>query len=124
MPNSKFAAEFFELINRRSFDQMGDYLTEDSYLYFPKTQPLMGRERILKFFQVLFRQYPELHFEVQRIIAQGESVAMHWTNQGVTRKKEHYENEGVTLFDLRIRRLFLSAIFLRTRRSFHLKTAG
>jgi ketosteroid isomerase-like protein len=39
-----------------------------------------------------------LHFTVQGVIADGERVAVHWTNQGRTRTGEHYENEGVTWF--------------------------
>jgi ketosteroid isomerase-like protein len=90
--------QFFELFSSQGLDQMADFLTEDACLFFPKTQPLVGKEKILKFFQILFRQYPELTFTVEHIIAQQDKVAVHWRNKGVTRKKEPYENEGVTLF--------------------------
>jgi ketosteroid isomerase-like protein len=77
---------------------MADLLAEDARLFFPKTQPLVGREKVLKFFQILFRQYPELAFTVELTIAQQGKVAAHWRNKEVTRKNEPYENEGVTLF--------------------------
>lgn len=89
---------FFEFVSNKKLEQMGDFLKTDARLYFPKTQPLVGKERILKFFQVLFRQYPELTFTVQDTIVQQHKVAVHWTNRGITRKGEPYENEGVTLF--------------------------
>ncbi len=89
---------FFEFFSAQSLEQMADFLKEDARLFFPKTQPLVGKQRILKFFQVLFRQYPELTFTIVHTIAQQDKVAVHWTNRGITRKNEPYENEGVTLF--------------------------
>jgi ketosteroid isomerase-like protein len=115
MHNRKFATEFFERINNRSLDQVEDVLTEDSRLYFPKTQPVVGKDRIVKFFQILFRQYPELRFEIQHVIAEGDGVAIHLTNRGMNRKHEHYENEGVTLFQFEDGRIvFISDFFKDT----------
>ncbi|MCU0572400.1 MAG: nuclear transport factor 2 family protein [Syntrophobacteraceae bacterium] len=89
---------FFEFVSTQNLGQMGDFLKADARLFFPKTQPLIGKERILKFFQVLFRQYPELEFTVEDTIVEQHKVAAHWKNRGITRKNEPYENEGVTLF--------------------------
>jgi ketosteroid isomerase-like protein len=89
---------FFEFFSTHNLEQMANFLREDARLFFPKTQPLVGKERILKFFQILFRQYPELTFTIEHTIAQQEKVAVHWRNRGTTRKNEPYENEGVTLF--------------------------
>ncbi len=90
--------QFFEFLSTRNLGQMANFLREDARLFFPKTQPLIGKERILKFFQILFRQYPELIFTVEHTIAQQGKVAAHWKNRGINRKNEPYENEGVTLF--------------------------
>lgn len=98
MSYSQSAAHFFEIINKRDFDQMRSHLTEDARLLFPKTQPLIGRERILKFFQVLFHRYPALIFSVEGTIAEGDKVAVHWKNSGINKRREPYDNEGVTLF--------------------------
>ncbi len=113
MSNSTIAAGFFELINNRELDRMRELVQDNTRLLFPKTQPLVGGDRILKFFQVLFRQYPELVFEVQGIIAQGDNVAVHWTNRGITRKKEHYQNEGVTLFEFEREKIILISDFFK-----------
>ena len=99
MLDEKTIRQFFDLINQRDLVTLIDLLAEDSEFYFPKTQPLLGRERILKFFKLLFRQYPKLTFSVQRIIIQENLVAVHWKNLGVTRKDVPYENEGVTLLE-------------------------
>lgn len=95
--NSK-VAQFFEFFSTRDLGQMESFLKEDARLLFPKTQPLIGKERILKFFQLLFRRYPELTFTVEHTIAEHDKVAAHWTNRGISSKNEPYENEGVTLF--------------------------
>lgn len=95
---SSQVTRFFELFSTQSLNQMGDLLKEDARLFFPKTQPLMGKEKILKFFQILFRQYPQLTFTICHTIVQEDKVAVHWKNKGITRKNESYENEGVTLF--------------------------
>jgi ketosteroid isomerase-like protein len=90
---------FFDFINGRDLDQLGGLLREDATFFFPKTQPLMGRTQILRFFRILFRQYPELRFTIRRIIVEGPLAAIHWTNCGTSRKGEPYENEGVTILE-------------------------
>ncbi len=95
----KSVQNFFDWVNQRDLDKMGDLLDPDAEFYFPKTQPLIGKERILRFFGILFRQYPQLTFTILRTIHQDEQFAAHWTNRGVNRKKEPYQNEGVTLLE-------------------------
>ena len=112
-PNGRLAAEFFKRMNSRMIDDMVGLLKEDTRFLFPKTQPLVGKARIVKFFQILFRQYPELHFEIQGIIAEGDRVAVHWSNQGVSRKQERYENEGVTWFEFEDGKITLISDFFK-----------
>lgn len=100
MPTEQTVTTFFDLFNSRDMDQMAKLLDEDAELYFPKTQPLIGKERILKFLYILFRQYPELAFEVQRVICEGNKAAVHWTNKGLSRKNEPYQNEGATILEM------------------------
>ena len=108
---------FFEVLNTRDMDQMRDLLHENAELYFPKTQPLIGKERILKFMNILFRQYPELTFEVQRTICQGSQAAVHWTNNGRSRRDEPYRNEGVTILEmLDDKTIFISDFFKDTEK--------
>jgi ketosteroid isomerase-like protein len=90
---------FFDFINERNLDQLGVLLREDATFLFPKTQPLKGRTQILRFFRILFRQYPELSFTIRNIIVEGPLAAIHWTNRGTSRKGEPYENEGVTILE-------------------------
>ena len=99
MIDDHMLAKFFDCVNNRDMEGMGELFTEESEFYFPKTQPLIGRERIIRFFKILFRQYPELSFRRKGTIIEGQRAAVHWTNKGVNRKGGAYENEGVTLFE-------------------------
>lgn len=99
MPDEYTLVQFFDFINNRDLEQMENLLTETAEFYFPKTQPLLGRAQIVRFFKILFRQYPELSFQIKSIIIQENRAAVHWTNHGFNRRKEPYENEGVTILE-------------------------
>jgi ketosteroid isomerase-like protein len=99
MPIENLVTLFFEMVNSRNLDELGVYLADNAEFYFPKTQPLLGKSHILRFFSILFRRFPRLEFEVQMVITAEQRAAIHWKNKGVNRKHEPYENEGVTLLD-------------------------
>ena len=117
MPDKQLFNKFFEVLNLRDTKEMRDVLGPDAEFYFPKTRPLIGRDRILKFLNILFRQYPKLTFKVQRIILQGDQAAVHWTNRGENRRKEPYQNEGVTILKMQDGKIsFISDFFKDTEK--------
>ena len=117
MLSQSFIREFFAVFNQRNLDKMENLLSSDAEFYFPKTQPLIGKNRILKFFNILFRQYPQLNFDIQRTIIQDNQAAIHWTNQGKTKLDAPYENEGVTIMELMDGKIiFISDFFKDTEK--------
>jgi ketosteroid isomerase-like protein len=109
--------DFFRAVNERDLDRMGDRLDSEAEFLFPKTQPLAGKDRILRFFKILFRRFPELAFNVKRVILQDRQAAVHWTNRGVGRDRVPYENEGVTLLEWEGETIrFMSDFFKDTER--------
>jgi uncharacterized protein (TIGR02246 family) len=117
MSDEQIVQTFFEVFNNRDTVRMGNLLNSDAEFFFPKTQPLIGRERILKFLKILFRQYPQLSFTIQRVIQQGERAAVHWTNQGFNRREEPYQNEGVTILEMRNGKInYISDFFKNTEK--------
>jgi ketosteroid isomerase-like protein len=118
MPVGRIAAEFYDVLNSRDLDRMGSLLTEEARFYFPKTQPLIGKARILRFFQILFRQFPKLTFEVEETIAQANRGVVHWKNWGANRKEEPYENEGVTLFEFEGEKVSMISDFFKDTEKF------
>ncbi len=117
MDTDKNIIEFFEFFNGRDLKRMKALLAEDARFYFPKTQPLLSPDRILKFLHVLFRQYPELVFTVHRTIVQDNRAAVHWTNRGKNRRGAPYENEGMTLLEMKEGKIaFISDFFKDTEK--------
>lgn len=109
----------FERLNARDTEGLAALLDPEAVLHFPKTAPLVGAERILRFFKLLWRGYPELHFTVRETLlaADGLRAAVHWTNAGRTREGADYANEGVTLMHLREGRVvWMSDFFKDTER--------
>ena len=101
MSEDQIFLKFFAVLNERDLDEADNLLDSRTEFYFPKTQPIIGKDRILKFLKIFFRQYPELIFTVKRVIRQGNQAAVHWTNRGVSRRREPYENEGVTILEIK-----------------------
>ncbi|MBE9543505.1 MAG: nuclear transport factor 2 family protein [Proteobacteria bacterium] len=117
MPDDRTFLKFFEILNDRDLDKADNLLDSRTEFFFPKTQPIIGKDRILKFLKIFFRQYPELVFTVLRVIHQGDLAAVHWTNRGINRRKEPYENEGVTIMEIKEGKIsYISDFFKNTEK--------
>ena len=109
--------KFFQILNERDLEEANNLLDSGAEFFFPKTKPILGKKRILKFLKIFFRSYPELIFTVIRVIHMGDQAAVHWTDRGVNRQKEPYENEGVTLLELKEGKIvFISDFFKNTEK--------
>ena len=117
MLDESIIIRFFQCMNSRNQEQLDHLLDSNARFYFPKTQPLIGSARILRFFKILFKQYPQLSFQIQRIIVQGNQAAVHWTNEGINRRDEPYQNEGVTVLETKADKIaFISDFFKNTEK--------
>lgn len=117
MPGDQTFLKFFRVLNERDLDEADTLLDSRTEFFFPKTKPIIGKDRILKFLNIFFRQYPELIFTVVRVIHQGDQAAVHWTNRGTNRRKEPYENEGVTILEMENGKIvYISDFFKNTEK--------
>jgi len=117
MPEDQTFLKFFQVLNARDLVEADNLLASQAELFFPKTQPMVGKDRILKFLKIFFRQYPELIFTVERVIRQGDKAAVHWINRGISRRKEPYQNEGVTILEMKNGKIvFISDFFKDTEK--------
>ena len=108
-------SRFFSLVNDRDLPKLEVLLTDNPEFYFPKTKPLLGKNQIIRFFKILFHRFPQLEFRIQRTIVQGSKAAVHWTNRGMSRGNDPYENEGVTILEMEDGRIrFISDFFKDT----------
>ncbi|MBN2012833.1 nuclear transport factor 2 family protein [candidate division KSB1 bacterium] len=97
MSETEIADQLFSCMNSRSLDKLADIVNDDTEFHFPGTAPLHGLTRIQKFLRILFRQYPTLTFTVLDIIHQTGVFVVVWTNTGVHKSGQSYENSGVTV---------------------------
>ena len=117
MSEDQTILKFFQILNERDLDGAENLLDSRTEFFFPKSQPIIGKDRILKFLKIFFRQYPELSFHVEKVILQGDHAAVHWTNRGINRRREPYENEGVTILEMEDGKIkFISDFFKDTEK--------
>ena len=110
-------SRFFSLVNNRDLPKLEALLSDNCEFHFPKTRPLLGKNQIIRFFKILFHRFPQLEFQIQRTIVQGSKAAVHWTNRGMSRRSEPYENEGVTVLEMEDGRIrFISDFFKDTEK--------
>jgi ketosteroid isomerase-like protein len=113
MQSQNIAALFFKLVNQRDMTAFEKLLADNAKFYFPKTKPLLGKERVLRFFNILFKRFPKLEFKVERTVVQGSTVVVHWTNQGLRKDQQPYDNEGVTWLEIKDGKVILISDFFK-----------
>jgi ketosteroid isomerase-like protein len=100
-PARETALRLFEAMNARDTSRLSGILAPEAVFHFPGTDPIAGPEAIARFLGILWRRFPELAFRTGRVIAEGESAAVEWTNEGKDRKGAPYRNAGVTVLELK-----------------------
>ncbi|MCP4681108.1 MAG: nuclear transport factor 2 family protein [Desulfobacterales bacterium] len=101
MQATEILNNLFKSINGRDSLAMGELCDEEIVFHFPKTAPLEGRDKVLRFMNILFRKYPELIFTTGRIVVNGNLAATEWTNKGKDKADNPYNNAGVTFVELK-----------------------
>jgi ketosteroid isomerase-like protein len=103
------ARGLFEHLGRGEWRATTGDLAEDVTHVFPGDHALGGerhsREAMERWFERLYRLFPELNFEVKRVVAKGwpwdTLVAIEWADWGKAADGEPYENEGAHWIRLR-----------------------
>ncbi len=84
-------------------------VADDVHHIFPGDHPLGGerhsRAAVERWFERLYRLYPQLEFDIQRVVAGGwpwdTSIAIEWTDHGTCADGEPYRNSGGHFIRLR-----------------------
>ena len=113
MESQSIASLFFDLLNKRDMAAFENLLAENVKFYFPKTKPLLGKERVMRFFNILLKRFPKLEFKVEGNVVQGPKAVVHWTNQGVRKDQEPYNNEGATWLEMEDGKVALISDFFK-----------
>ena len=98
--NLDLALLIFKSMNSRSFKEIDEHLDLEIIFDFPGAGKVVGKKRVLIFWQALLRKYPVLCFNVYEYFADGDQVCALWTNKGENIAGEPYENSGVSVFHI------------------------
>jgi ketosteroid isomerase-like protein len=98
MTQKEIAVGIFHAINKRDFTEFAEYITEDLVFDFPGVDPIQGSKRVILFFNILFRKYKSLSFNVMDAMVDDEKACVKWNNSGELKDGTPYANNGVTWF--------------------------
>jgi len=72
---SNLIKNFFEMLNKKEYKELENYLSPDVVFYFPGTKPLCGPKKVMQLFHIIYRSYPDLSFKINDIIIEEKKVA-------------------------------------------------
>ena len=96
--NQDIAVGIYSAINKRDFTEFKSYVDDQIIFDFPGTEQMQGAKRVILFFQILFRKYKSLQFEVKDVITDNNKVCVMWENRGEEKDGAKYKNSGLTWF--------------------------
>jgi steroid delta-isomerase-like uncharacterized protein len=82
--NKMVARRVFEdLLNRRNVPAVSELFAVNALFRYPLIpEPLRGIEALTQFFSGVNRAFPDIHFVVDDVFAEGDKVAVRWTVRG------------------------------------------
>jgi hypothetical protein len=110
-------AGFMDDLGSLDIERIGRWIDDTSCVSIPPANPKRGRTRILRYFTVIFRQYRELSWALNRVTVVGEGTAfVESTSKGIWADGRGYENEILTLavYSADRKLILLSDYFKRT----------
>jgi len=84
--NKALVRQFFQLVNQRRIDALGECWVEDFVMHPPNypgnPSEVSGLENLKKFAEKLLSAYPDAHYTLEDMIADGDKVAFRFTWRG------------------------------------------
>lgn len=106
--NKDLAQRFVdEVYNRRQLDKIPDYIAEGFVDESPGAPPdARGPAWVVRQAEGTFASFPDLRFEILRMVAEGDLVAVHWTSHGTASDQaagggaegKKVEIQGISIF--------------------------
>jgi len=113
LSQKEIAVGIFGAINKRDFTEFESYINEDIILNFPAVDQMKGAKRVMLFFNILFRKYKSLKFNVSDVIVQENKACVMWNNEGEETDGTSYSNTGLTWFYFTNGRISLMSDFFK-----------
>jgi steroid delta-isomerase-like uncharacterized protein len=72
-----------EIWNKGNFDKLKDLVSEDFVIHFPRPgEEIRGPENVKQFYTEMRKSFPDLHFTIVDLLAEGNKVVTHWSATG------------------------------------------
>lgn len=98
----RLGLSFHEAFNRHDVPAMLNLLSEQCLFESAGPPPdgavYAGKEAIAQFWQTLFRQYPNVHCEIEEIFGWGDRCVVYWRRTWVNERGEAQHLRGVDTF--------------------------
>ena len=79
--NEQLALTVIEAINTRDLSRWAQMLADDYTAEYPGV-PVLNKAQSFAYNQRFVTAFPDLHFDVHSVVAQGDQVFIHWTVSG------------------------------------------
>ena len=80
--NKEIALSLFEALNARDLSLWSQHLAEDYTAEHPGVSVLLNKTRSMGYNQRFVTAFPDIHFEVLSVLAEGDYVLIQWTASG------------------------------------------
>jgi C-1 hydroxylase len=80
--NKQIALSLFEALNARDLSLWSRHLAEDYIAEHPGVSVLLNKTRSVGYNQRFVTAFPDIHFEVLSVLAEGDQVLIHWMGSG------------------------------------------
>src|SRR5918994_282424 len=80
--NKQIALSLFEALNARDLSLWSKHLAEDYTAEHPGVSVLLNKTLSVGYNQRFVTAFPNIHFEVLHVIAEGDQVLIHWRGSG------------------------------------------
>jgi steroid delta-isomerase-like uncharacterized protein len=80
--NKQIALSLFEALNARDLSLWSQHLAEDHIAEHPGVSVPLNKTRSIGYNQRFVTAFPDIHFQVLHVLAEGDHVLIHWRGSG------------------------------------------
>jgi steroid delta-isomerase-like uncharacterized protein len=92
--NIQIARRTFDYLNSHDLDSGDQYFAPNVYTEATGSTPQMNRDQNRQYIRQFNDAFPDLHFDIKDVVAQGDKVAVTWTGRGTNTKPLNILNKG------------------------------
>lgn len=81
-PPGTLVHTLFELLNEHDLDGMRPFAAEDEFQDLPMVGHVEGRDAVFEHFAAVLAALPDIHFDLERVVEDGETVYVTWRLTG------------------------------------------